>query len=103
MAEPSQEERRKNKRIHFIKEIEVVGVGIRQCSDLSIGGMYLDTHEHFPIGNELQLRFKLLDTDTQPIQVLARVLYVHDGVGIGLGFVNLKPEDQVKILKFVEG
>jgi c-di-GMP-binding flagellar brake protein YcgR len=103
MAEPDQNERRKNKRIHFIKEIEVVGVGIRRCQDLSIGGMYLDTHEHFPTGTQLNLRFKLHDADPQPIEIQARVLYVHDGVGIGLGFINLKPEDQVKILKFVEG
>ena len=103
MAEPDQEERRKNKRIHFIKEVEVVGVGIRRCQDLSIGGMYLDTHEHFPAGTQLTLRFKLQDTDPQPIQVQARVLYVHEGVGIGVGFIDLKPEDQAKILKFVEG
>ncbi|HTN42771.1 MAG TPA: PilZ domain-containing protein [Nitrospiria bacterium] len=102
MAEADQEERRKNKRIHFIKEVEVVGVGIRRCQDLSVGGMDLDTHEHFPAGTHLNLRFKLHDKDPQPIQILTRVLYVHDGVGIGLGFIDLKPEDQAKILKFVE-
>lgn len=103
MAEPGQEERRKNKRVHFIKEIEVVGVGIRRCSDLSVGGMYLDTHEHFPMGTQLHLRFKLHDADPQPIEIQARVLYVHNGVGIGLGFIDLKPEDRVKVLKFIEG
>lgn len=80
-----------------------MGVGIRRCSDLSSGGMYLDTHEHFPTGTRLALRFKLRDTDPQPIQVQVRVLYVHEGVGIGVGFIDLKPEDQAKIVKFVEG
>jgi len=103
MADAGQDERRKNKRIHFIKEVDVVGVGIRRCMDLSIGGMYLDTHEHFPAGTQLTLRFKLQNTDPQPIQVQARVLYVHEGVGIGVGFIDLKPEDQAKILKFIEG
>jgi len=103
MAEPMQEDRRKHKRVHFIKEIEVVGVGIRRCSDLSIGGMYLDTHEHFPTGTQLHLRFKLHDADPHPIEIQARVLYVHEGLGIGLGFIDLRPEDRVKILKFVEG
>lgn len=102
MVEPGQEERRRNKRVHFVKEIEVVGVGIRRSTDLSVGGMYLDTHEHFPQGSHIELRFKIHDTDPQPIQVHARVLYVHDGVGIGLGFVDLKSEDQVKIKKFVQ-
>jgi PilZ domain len=103
MDEPTQNERRRNRRVHFVKEIEVVGVGTRRSTDLSIGGMYLDTHEHFPQGTYIELRFKLHDTDPQPIQVHARVLYVHEGVGIGLGFINLKPEDGVKIMKFVEG
>ena len=35
--------------------------------------------------------------------IQARVLYVHEGVGIGVGFIHLKPEDHVKILKIVEG
>jgi hypothetical protein len=64
--------------------------------------MYLDTHEHFPTGTQLHLRFKLHDADPQPIEILARVLYVHEGIGIGLGFIDLRPEDQVKIQKFVE-
>lgn len=104
MAEhtPSGFERRTHKRIPFIKEVEVIGVGMRRCSDLSIGGMYLDTVVSFPIGTLLDLQFKLRDADEHPIQVQARVVYEHEGVGVGLSFVKLSPEDLDKIRKFIE-
>ncbi len=102
MAETSGSERRRNKRVPFIKEVEIVGLGIRRCSDLSIGGLYLETVAIFPVGTVLDLRFKLQDTDDHPIQVEAEVLYEHEGMGIGLGFVNLSPEQREKLQKFID-
>ena len=102
MVETKQDGHRQNKRVSFIKEIEVVEVGIQRCSDISIGGLYLETVHHFPMGTLIDLRFKLHDADEHVIQVQARVLYVHEGVGIGLGFVNLNPDDHVRITKFIE-
>jgi hypothetical protein len=99
--EPREPDRRKQKRIHFIKEVEVVGVGVRRCSDLSTDGMYLETVHSVPVGTLCDLQFKLSDTDPQPIKVQGRVIYVHDGVGMGLSFVNLKPEDSERIKQFV--
>ena len=101
MAENGQPERRQHKRIPFVKEVQVVGVGTRRCSDLSVGGMYLETVHAFPIGSLVDLQFKLHDEDQSPIKVQARVFYVHNGVGVGLGFVNLNPADLDKIKKFI--
>ena len=100
-VETGQPDRRKQKRIHFIKEVEVVGVGVRRCSDLSTEGMYLETVHSVPIGTICDLQFKLSDTDPQPIKVQGCVIYVHEGVGMGLNFVNLKPEDLERIKQFV--
>jgi c-di-GMP-binding flagellar brake protein YcgR len=102
MAETSKSERRRNKRISFIKDVEVIGVGIRRSSDLSIGGMYIETVTTFPVGAILDLRFKLQEIDDQLIQVQAKVLYEHGGIGIGLCFVDLSPEDREKIQKLVD-
>ncbi len=102
MAEAEQPDRRRRKRIHFIKEVEVVGVGIRRCSDLSIDGMYLETVHSAPVGTIFDLKFKLHDSDKQPIKVQACVHYVHEGIGIGVGFVNLKPEDLEQIKKLID-
>lgn len=102
MAETSKSERRRNKRVSFIKEVELVGVGMRRCSDLGIDGMYIETVASFPIGTVLDLRFKLQETDDYPIQVQTQVLYEHESMVIGLGFVNLSPENREKIHKFID-
>jgi hypothetical protein len=100
--ETSESDRRNNKRIMFIKDVEVLGLGFRRSSDLSTGGIYIETVSTFPVGSLLDLRFKLQETDDRVIQVQAKVLYEHVGMGIGLGFVNLSPEDQERIKTLVE-
>jgi len=102
MDETDRPERRQNKRGPFIQEVEVIGLGIYRCSDLSVGGMYLETVQLFHVGTDLSLRFKINDGEVQPIAVQSRVIYAHEGVGIGLGFVDLKPADHARIVKFIE-
>ena len=102
MAETEQPDRRRQKRIHFIKEVEVVGVGTRRCSDLCIDGMYIETVHSVPIDTLFDLKFKLHDSEEHSIKVQGRVRYVHEGVGIGVDFVNLKKEDFERIQKFID-
>jgi hypothetical protein len=64
--------------------------------------MYLETIHSVPVGTFCDLQFKLHDSDECPIKVQACVMYVHQGVGMGLGFVNLKLEDLERIKKFIE-
>ena len=102
MADLPSDDLRKNKRITFIKEVEVAGSGTQRCSDLSVGGLYLETVASFPGGTLLDLQFKLNDSDDKPIKVQGRVLYQHPGVGVGLGFVNLLPKDREALVKFLD-
>jgi PilZ domain len=102
MDEIERPERRINQRGPFIQEVEVIGLGIHRCSDLGTGGLYLETVQLFPVGTPVALRFKLYESDEQPIVVQTRVIYVHEGVGIGLGFVDLKPDDRARIVKYME-
>jgi c-di-GMP-binding flagellar brake protein YcgR len=102
MVDPSVSERRKHKRIPFIHEVEVIGVGTRRCSDLSIGGMYLETVSVFPVGETLRLRFTLQDGDVAPFESSARVLYAHESVGVGLFFLNLTDDQQVRLQRFID-
>ena len=101
MADPSSSERRSVKRISFIKEVLVVGVGVRRASDLGIGGMYIETISTFPVGSILNIRFKLDGDDPTPLDVQARVMYEHESVGIGLAFVDLPPEARMRIERFI--
>src|ERR1700681_1274929 len=102
MAMASQSERRRDKRISFVKNVEIIGVGTRRCADLSIGGIYLETMSSFPIGTVFNLRFKLQETDDYPLLIQAQVLYEHTGIGVGTEFVDLSPETREKIQKFID-
>ncbi len=103
MTAPDGSNRRKHDRSPFIQDVEVVGVGPLRCSDISIGGMYLDTVNEFAMGSTLTLRFKLRESDPGPIEVQARVTYIHPNVGVGLEFMDLSPEIQQQIQSLVEG
>ena len=93
---------RKHKRVSFIKDVEVPGVGNLRCANLSEGGMFLETVFLYSVGTLLTLRFKIQETDEQPINVQAQVVFAQEGVGVGLCFLNLKAEDRIKIEEFVE-
>ena len=91
-----------SRRIAFFKEVNVIGIGKLRSSDLDLGGMYLETVHSHPVGTVLDLRFKLRDTDEHPISVQAHVVYVLEGMGIGLRFSSIKPEDHQQLEKFIE-
>jgi len=102
MAETEHHERRQCKRIPFSKEVEVLGIGILRSSDLSMGGMHLETANSFLVGTVFDLSFNLREADEHPIRTQARVAYTHEGMRFGLSFFSLKLEDRQKIEKFIE-
>jgi hypothetical protein len=59
--------------------------------------MFLETIAAFPKDTILQLRFKLAENESTPIAVRARVLYVATGIGVGVEFMDLSPEDRIRI------
>ncbi len=92
---------RKSGRAFFCNEVEVVGYGPRRSSDLSVGGMFIESIAGYPPGTVLQLRFKLKEGDPMPIAVQARVLYSANGIGVGLEFLDLAPDDRMRIARLV--
>jgi hypothetical protein len=81
----------------FCNEVEVVGYGPRRSADLSAGGMFIETIASFPRDTVLQLKFKLGENESGPIVVRARVLYVANGIGVGVEFMDLEPLDRERI------
>ena len=69
--------------------------------DLSTGGMYIEMVADFQTGVEFELRFKLADADPEEIRVRTRVLYIHPGIGAGVSFLNLSPQNEEKIEKWI--
>jgi PilZ domain len=101
MAASDNKMRRRYRRVPFIHEVEVVDVGMHRCSDLSPGGLYIETVHSFPVDSVVTLRFQLGDADEPPISVRARVLYIHEGIGLGLAFVDLNPHDRERLEHFI--
>jgi c-di-GMP-binding flagellar brake protein YcgR len=102
MEEGGQSERRTGKRVTFIQEVEVDGLGKRRCLDIAIGGMYLESAVSFPPNTVIDLSFNLQGSDPRPLRIKARVMYVHEGVGMGLAFVDLSEADAERIRQFTE-
>ncbi len=69
--------------------------------DISEGGMFIHTPIPFPKDSFIELKFAL-SPGTPPINVKARVQYVHSGLAIGVAFHNLLVTDRVRIKKFVD-
>jgi c-di-GMP-binding flagellar brake protein YcgR len=101
MGSEKSKERRKYKRVTIVQEMFFGGRGVRKMDDISEEGMFITTPDAFMKGSILDLKFRLFNDD-QPITVKAEVRYVKEGVGMGVRFTNLKPEDRERIKKIVE-
>ena len=64
--------------------------------------MFQETMHPYSEGTILPVQFKLHETDDHPIIAQARVVYAHEGIGVGLAFSSLEFEDRQKIEKFIE-
>jgi hypothetical protein len=60
--------------------------------DLSLHGMFINTSKAYPQGAVLKLRFRLARTGVV-IQARCEVRYCLRGVGVGVEFVAIPPED----------
>jgi hypothetical protein len=59
----------------------------------------VDSIANFPVGSRLQLKFKV---GKSLIEVESEVRYCMPQIGMGVCFLNLKPEDRVEIALAVE-
>ncbi|MGA8869579.1 MAG: PilZ domain-containing protein [Candidatus Acidiferrales bacterium] len=65
-----------------------------RISEISRKGCYLDILNTLPVGTTVQLR---VTRDQGSFATMARIIYVQEGIGMGLAFVD-PPEDQLRIL-----
>ncbi len=97
-------DRREAKRISYICEVECEGIGINRLAtritDLSTTGAFIDSMTCFTQGTVLKIRFRVkdifIDTDCE-------VRYSMPQMGMGVRFLNLKPECAAVLEHFVEG
>ena len=73
-----------------------------RASDLSLGGLYLETRQALNAGEIIEIVFKLRADDSVPIVVRAQVVYIDPGMGVGVDFVDLAPDVAREIRYFIE-
>ena len=64
-----------------------------RAPDISPHGIFINTSRPFPEGAVLCLQFRLARTDT-PIKIRGEVRYCLAGVGVGVEFIDVSPEDR---------
>lgn len=95
------EEKRKDSRAPFVAQVHYQGGTFLGLSkNISAGGMFIETKESLPVGTKLEMRFHLDDGD--PIVVaMGEVMYQVNKLGLGVRFVDLRPEDEDRIEDYV--
>lgn len=102
--------RRKHARKDFYSQIEGVVLGLTfyaTIQNLSLGGMCFETDYLFRPGLDLRLMFKVYDTEQQPLQVKAEVVWVEPlhmlFNRVGVKFKELAPKAKRVIKAYISG
>lgn len=69
-----------------------------RCSDLSVAGCYIDTLNPFPPGSTVHLH---LSNEQRNVETDAQVITHHMGMGMGLVFEGLEPEQTLGIVDWL--
>jgi len=87
-------EKRQRGRATLLLEVNYEGAGVRaqtRISDISETGLFIEGITPVPAGAVLKLRFTL--PNGRLIEVDGRVAHSQPSIGMGIEFINLKPED----------
>ena len=100
LVEMPVQERRASVRYPFTASADVVDLesGARlaaRTSDLARGGCFVDTISTFPVGTGVAIR---LTFERKTFEAKARVVYAQQGMGMGLAFSTVEP-DQLWVLE----
>jgi len=78
------------------------------CSDLSLGGIFLESTEPPQAGSRIHLEFRLPGAAAHPISVLGEVVSSLDAdsamenmMGFGVAFIGLKTADRERIQNYI--
>jgi hypothetical protein len=85
------EKKRAVRRIQLVATAEVTARDTEtklsaRMSELGLGGCYVDTLSPFPSGTLLHVR---IIRDSGAFECEAKVVYVHEGFGMGIAFTNM--------------
>lgn len=96
MAQTMVAERRRHKRIALFSDVQCLYPGEisgrpKRLIDISVGGMFIDCILPPPMGTMVDLQFRLQGYNS-PIDAKAQVVFVQDGIGMGVEFTQIDPD-----------
>jgi hypothetical protein len=88
-------ERRASQRFVLVASADVLDLnsGMRisaRVADLSLSGCYMDCLSPLPVGSNLHLR---ISCNSQSVELKGAVRFSHSGLGMGVGFATLTPNE----------
>lgn len=100
------EDRRQHPRLCVATELWIGQDGIftradEKLSDLSLGGAFIETKQHYSVGCVLSLRFKLPDVG-RFLTCTAIVRNSREGQGFGVQFLDLSPDDRWQLDSYIQ-
>ncbi len=85
----------------FAAEVTEVSSGAKlsaRTADVSRTGCYIDTLNPTPPGTEILVR---LTHETETFEASGRIVYSSPGMGMGVAFVNVAPEQQARLDRWI--
>lgn len=101
LIEHKKGDRRKFPRVRLATQVQCESATLLAFSrDVSVGGMFIETHQPLPVGSLLTARFNL-DNETAVVVAKGVVTYQVKKFGMGVQFVDLTPEHKRLIEDYV--
>ena len=99
-----EQERRRTPRYSFVATAEVVAdtSDVRvaaSVSELSLHGCYLDMPNPFPLSTPVSIK---ISAANQVFQSKGRVIYLHPGIGAGVTFLQVAPQSQAILRRWLD-
>ncbi len=91
-------ERRQNERLPFREDLIVDGAKLCTSSDISEGGLFISAIQIFEPEDVIEVTMPI---GNDKITVKAKVRYSQPGIGVGVMFIELGPEQKARIKEFV--
>jgi c-di-GMP-binding flagellar brake protein YcgR len=101
-GDPEGIERREYRRANYVADVEIERGSATErvhTSNLSLGGMLVETMNPLWLGAEFRARILL---GAKPVEVDCAVKRVIPGVGMGVEFVGLKPADRERLQQLLD-